>query len=120
MREVKERFSPLPLIMVGFGLLLMGAALYFMVRTPQKTTSAPAISTGAAAPQEIPYPDVRRTSLADAKRAFDEKSAAFVDARGDPYYSEGHIPGAIAISPLEIEQKLPALDPQIWIITYCL
>jgi rhodanese-related sulfurtransferase len=39
--------------------------------------------------------------------------------RGDPYYSEGHIPGAISMTQEEMATRMGELDKNAWIITYC-
>ena len=69
--------------------------------------------------QRIPYPDIPRVSVGDAKAALDLGTAVFLDPRGEPYYSQGHIPGALAITEEELEARLDELDPDTWIITYC-
>ena len=40
---------------------------------------------------------VARTSPEDARKAFDDGSALFVDVRGTEDYERGHIPGALSI-----------------------
>jgi hypothetical protein len=119
MDEAKERFSYMPLIMVGLGLILMGAAVYYLTRATRQVTPVPTATAAAVAVPDLPYSDIKRTSLEDAKRAFDQKKATFIDARGEPYFSEGHIPGAIPLTQADVPGKVPALDAQTWIITYC-
>jgi rhodanese-related sulfurtransferase len=57
--------------------------------------------------------------VGDAKAALEIQNAIFLDPRGEPFYSEGHIPGAISIPEDELEARLGELDPDAWIITYC-
>jgi 3-mercaptopyruvate sulfurtransferase SseA len=50
--------------------------------------------------------DAPRISLADAKKAFDDKSATFIDTHVKTTYDAGHIPGAINITVQDLEAKL--------------
>lgn len=106
----------LPLLMVIMGtLLLLGSVIVYMnipgdsatVVTPTQTTAV------------IPYPRVNRVSLTDAKAAHDLGNAKFIDTRGEPYYSQGHIPGALSITDAEILDQLDQFSANDWIITYC-
>ena len=54
----------------------------------------------------IPYPDVPRVSLADAKAAYDQGTAVFLDVRGTSDYETEHITGAISIPEMQIESRL--------------
>ena len=70
---------------------------------------------------QIPESEVPRVSLADAKAAFDNGSAVFVDVRSSEAYQTSHVPGAVSVPLDEIENN-PAglnLDKEQWIITYC-
>ena len=60
-----------------------------------------------------------RLSLEDAKVAFDDGSALFLDVRSESSYMASHIPGAVSIPLAEIEPRIAELDPNQWIITYC-
>jgi rhodanese-related sulfurtransferase len=72
---------------------------------------------------DVPYgwtfPEVARVSLADAKAAFDEGSAIFVDVRQPYEYEHEHIRGAINIYFRRLDQHMGELDKQQWVITYC-
>jgi hypothetical protein len=67
----------------------------------------------------IPYPEVARISASEAKAAFDSGQAVFIDTRGEPYFSTGHIPGSIPMTSTEAPSRLGELNPNDWIITYC-
>ncbi len=128
-----NRSSVFPILMVVLGgVLMIGALLWFVFATRQ---SVPAVSqlatpvvvsnsssissiTPVASPA-IPYPEIKRISIGDAKAAFELKSAVFIDVRGDPYYSEGHIPEAISMTQEEMATRMGELDKNAWIITYC-
>jgi 3-mercaptopyruvate sulfurtransferase SseA len=112
---MRGRKALFPIIMISAGaLLLIGSALWF-VGFKDKTGSASASSQDI----RIPHPEVPRISVDDAKAAFDLGTAVFIDTRGEPYYSEGHIPGALSISVDELPDRLDELDPANWVITYC-
>lgn len=95
------------------GLALVAAAVIFSQSLSQSTP------TPTAASLNIPYPEVPRVSLADAKAAFDLGSAIFIDVRGEPYFSQGHVQGALSLTETDLDAGLAQLDPQAWIITYC-
>lgn len=93
------------LILVGVGIIV----IFF--RPPDNT----AISSES----EIPFPEIIRVRLIEAKDAFDSGSAVFVDVREESYYESSHIPGAISIPLSEIEQRRDELNPQDRILLYC-
>lgn len=62
---------------------------------------------------------VERTSLAQAKQAYDNRSAIFLDVRDIEFYNESHITGSIGMPLGEIETRYRQLDSGKWIITYC-
>jgi hypothetical protein len=123
--------------MVVFGAVLMiGALLWFVIVTRQsaaRTTVLPtpvvssitpvaspvSSSVTPVATPAIPYPEIKRISLADAKAAFELKSAIFIDVRGEPYYSDSHVPGALSMTYDELSSRMGELDKKAWIITYC-
>jgi hypothetical protein len=101
--------SLLPIILVAAGLvLILGAAVFYLVNPLVASKSVPTDQTAAA----IPYPD-------DAKAAYDLKNAVFIDVRGEPYFSDEHIPGALSITYDELPTNLQALKNTDWIIPYC-
>lgn len=121
-----------PVLMVAAGVvLILGSVFWMMNAAPTETiagapqaagTLDPAledIPTLGAANQRIPYPDIRRVSVGEAKAAYDAKSATFIDSRGQMYFDSAHIPGAIPLTDQEIPGNLPNLDRSTWIITYC-
>ena len=132
-----DRNSIFPIVMVVFGVVLMiGALLWFVIVTRQsaaRTTVLPtpvvssitpvaspvSSSVTPVATPAIPYPEIKRISLADAKAAFELKSAIFIDVRGEPYYSESHVPGALSMTYDELSSRMGELDKKAWIITYC-
>lgn len=103
---------PILLILLG-GLLLLGAAAWFFFMGGQEE----AVSTPPQA--DIPYPDVPRISVEDAKTVYDDQAAVFVDVRGEQYYQQAHLAGAISLPEDQLPARLGELNPMDWIITYC-
>lgn len=110
-RRASQNSSLIPMILIGAGVLLILAVLVW-----QGVSNSPANTTNQS---NIPYPDVRRVSLADSKAALDQQTAVFLDVRDPATYDLAHIPGAINIPANEIDARLNELDPNAWIITYC-
>lgn len=81
--------------------------------------STAVIAFGQTAPKK--YKDdseVPRITLADAKKAFDEGSAVFVDSRRQDAYKENHIKGAVNI-PFGSNDNYVSLPKGKKIIVYC-
>ena len=107
--------SILPIVIIAAGLIiLLGAGLWLLNPMEPLAASTP---TSPAAP--IPFAEIPRVRLPDAKAAYDLKNAVFIDVRGEPFYSEGHIPGALSIPLTELADRLGELKPSDWIIPYC-
>jgi hypothetical protein len=68
---------------------------------------------------ETPFPEITRVGLEEAKTAYDEDTAVFLDVRGEGYYEESHIPGTVYINLVDLEENLYLLDRGDWIIPYC-
>ena len=113
----RQSFMPVLMIFAG-GVLILGAIGWF-VYTPQTAAPDTAAIASPVSDDEIPYPQIKRVGLADAKAAYDLDTAVFLDVRGEPYYSQRHISGAISIAEDELAERLGELDRSTWIITYC-
>lgn len=109
---------------IVLGLLLILSSL----AGPTAPAPAPAAPSApqSAAPQpavpqadSIPFPDIKRVSVGDAKAALDLNQAVFLDVRDPASFAAGHIRGARSIPLDELEARLSELDPTKWIITYC-
>ena len=74
-------------------------------------------------PVNIPLTEaeVPRVTLEDAKAAFDNGTAIFVDVRSRDAYKAGHSPDALIIQLGEFETRVAKikLPKDQWIITYC-
>lgn len=114
MGEIKKRpIFPIVLMAVGLVILIGALASIFIVsnQRDQPLASNP--------DPDVPYPQIQRVDLSTAKNALDEGTAVFVDVRGQPYYQDGHIPGALSIPLNELEDRLVELNRDDWIILYC-
>lgn len=111
-RNINKPPFPL-LLLVGGGIALIVAAFLLINQNRQ----VPAAQAPIA--EEIPYPEIARTSLEKAKAALDSGSAVLVDVRSAEAFAGQHIAGAVNIPTAEIETRLSELDPNAWIIPYC-
>src|SRR5258708_28363470 len=88
-----------------------------MIRRPPRSTLFP--YTTLFRSSSIP-----RLSLVGIKNRFDHQNAVFLDAREPEKYQEGHIPGALNFSAMEMDKFAPLVMPQLTdkkqeIIAYC-
>ncbi len=105
-------------------LLLFIIACSAVVPSVDEPTPIPVVEiiptpTGGKIP--LTEDEVPRVTLEDAKTAFDNKIAIFVDVRSRDAYKAGHIPDAFLIQLGEFETRLDKikLPKDQWIITYC-
>lgn len=104
----------LPLLAAGaIGLIVAGVLI---LRNPAPPTVP---SPAAVEHTEETFPDIPRVNLAEAKAAFDARTAIFLDVRDASSYAAGHIPGALSIPLATLEERANELKPTDWIITYC-
>jgi len=106
--------SIIPLFLIGGGVILIFGLLIWQL-LGQVPAAAPASNTNA----NIPYANIQRVSLVNAKAALDGKTAVFVDVRDLDIYKTNHINGAVNIPLGEIETRYRELDSKQWIILYC-
>jgi len=103
------------IVLLG-GAALLAAILACNFVPPQQVSE---VTPAAQFATEDPYLEIPRVKLADAKAAYDNHTAIFVDARSPNSYAEGHVPGALSIPLAEIGTRMNELDRNQWIITYC-
>jgi 3-mercaptopyruvate sulfurtransferase SseA len=115
----KTRQPIFPIVMVVFGIFLILGSVAWLVNASRVAEAQQASLSAPVTSPRIPYPEVARVSLGDSKAAFDLQQAIFVDTRGEPYFSQGHIPDAISMTDDEVVSRMSELDPNAWIITYC-
>lgn len=121
-QDVRRTAIGLPLWIWVVGAVVL-AAVAFLVFNGARPNS-PAATNGTNVPdvhdaEGIPYPEVPRHSVEEAKLRWDAKAAIFVDVRGKSDYAAGHIPNAVALPLAQIEAGDPTLPLQAEILTYC-
>jgi 3-mercaptopyruvate sulfurtransferase SseA len=115
MAENKPRKrSIVPVLMVFGGLLILIVAGGYAWQLANPAPTPEPTPAQAVNPQEV-----IRLNTEDAKAAFDQKNAVFVDVRDVDSYASSHIPGALSIPLSELPDRLGELDANAWIITYC-
>lgn len=73
------------------------------------------ILRGLSGGEDVPEP----VSRADLATRLAEDSVTLLDVRPADEYLEGHIPGALNVSPAQLEQILPTLASGSEIVAYC-
>ncbi len=116
-RSLNERHPFLPFGLMGLGMVLILGAVLWSVVLWRRTSVAPTATPTWEV--RIPYPNVPRVEVDEAKRAWDAGRAVFIDTRGEPYFSSGHIPGALSLTVEELPDRWSEIKPEAWIITYC-
>jgi 3-mercaptopyruvate sulfurtransferase SseA len=115
MPKRKNTKPPFPIFLfIGGGIALIAAA-FLLISQNNSATPAPAEPIA----EEIPYPEIARASLEEAKAALDLGAAILVDVRSAEAFASQHIAGAVNIPTAELESRLGELDPNAWIIPYC-
>ncbi len=110
--------TPMNLVLVGsLILLILGGWLFYQATRPEPITleSIPDVHDE----QGIPFPEVPRISVEEAKARFDAGTAIFVDVRGSREYAAGHIPNAVLIPLPDLDERYRELPKDAEIITYC-
>lgn len=93
------------------------------------TAPAPSVAPQGSAPGAQPLKaipvqrqsldQVRRITVAEAKKLVDQGKAVFVDVRSKEQYDLGHIKGALSIPGSQLMKRLREVPPGKMIITYC-
>ena len=110
-RKKKQTRRPVALLLIGF-LFMIGAVALWILEPGQDRTPA---SQNAS----IPFPEIARTNLNDAVRAFETGSAIFLDVRTEAEFAQSRIPGSKNIPLDELADRLGELDPQDRYLTIC-
>ena len=103
----------------GLMLLVIGFLLLFNAERPTPPTDSAAALPDSHDEQGIPYPEVPRISLADAKARSEAGIAFIVDVRSQEDYAAAHIPDAISLPLADLEMRYRDLPQDAEIITYC-
>jgi hypothetical protein len=109
----KSRINPSLILIVVGALLLIVAAVVMLSQSQKASVLQPTLAA------DIPYPEVARISQPDAKAAFDQGTAVFLDVRSAESFDSAHIKGAISIPETELETRWTELSADKLIITYC-
>ena len=115
-KQPKNPTTPIILMILG-SVIILGVVIWQTIKV--LSPEIPAAQTSPVPTTEIPFPEVARISLQDAKAAYDDGSAVFVDVRDPEYYSAGHVSGALNIPYSTVRSRMAELDKSQWIITYC-
>lgn len=111
---IKKSKTLTPILLMAAGaILIMGVIAWYVASTGAVTRQPPVVAG------DVPFPDIPRVNVKDAKAAFDIGNAIFIDTRDAESFFEGHIPGAILITEYDVLNRLDELDPEAWIIAYC-
>lgn len=109
---------------------VVGAAVYFAAIRPRQSAAIvePCVAGQDCAPTAIadvhdesgiPYPDVERIPVAEARARYDAGQALFIDVRDAEAYAAAHIPESLSLPLTELEAGIPPLARNSQIITYC-
>lgn len=106
----RHRWLAPSVLLVAGGLLLSAGFLVFRF----SNNDAPAQTTAVTGTEDIP-----RVSLDDARSAYEQGSAVFVDVRSASSFAAVSIPGSLSIPFSELDTRFAELDSDDWIITIC-
>lgn len=106
-----NRHKYIPILAIALGLLLIAIALIYGTSSGDSPSQV-----SATPPQESS--DVLRISIEEAKQAFDNGEAIFVDVRDRESFLAGHISGAISIPLNELPDRSDELSRNALIIPY--
>ena len=97
------------------GLLVIAAC----TDIPETVVVSTSPTPGPTAAPKSDGQDAPRISLADAKKAFDDGTATFIDTHPKATFDAGHIPGAINVTVQDLETKFDSIPKGRRIIAYC-
>ena len=122
--------SALAYALLGALALVIGSATLGLAVNHFSPRGIPVLPVGQeqapaqASTPTIPLPSgLKPITLADAKKAFDDHAALFLDARPAADYAEAHLPGALNLPPARFEDLFLDLADRVEeapaIIVYC-
>lgn len=120
--QALSKLSPPVLLLVIGILLLAGGALFYVLgrNVPEQVAvQEPANIPAAVVESDIPYPEVARISVEEAKAQVDAGTAVLLDVRPLEDYETGHAANARSIPLAELPNRYPELSPDAAILTYC-
>lgn len=118
-RRTQPRSSFLTWLLVGsLALLVVGGLLLWAEKRPPSTAPGGEEHT-ALGEEEMPYPEVPRISIEEAKARLEAGTAVVLDVRSAEEYARAHIAGARSLPRDELDERYKELSPEWEIITYC-
>lgn len=116
--------SPVTLAFAGLAVLVLAIGLVVLdpgESEPEVSSSNPSNNAISDVHDDegIPYPEVPRISLGDAKAQYDANTAIFVDVRSPDEYAAARIPGAISLPLAELQADYQELPTDALIFLYC-
>lgn len=118
-QDVRRGRTRFPIWMWLVGALMLAAAALLLFNAVRPNSPSAVSVTDVHDAGGVPYPEVPRLSVQEAKMQWDAKAAVFVDVRGQSDYAAGHIANAISLPLVQIEAGDATLPRQAEIITYC-
>lgn len=116
--QTRGDFSwPVLLLAVGILLVAGGFVLYFFNRSEATLPASPAPVN--VVESDIPYPEVVRISVADAREQVESGTAVIVDVRPVSDYETSHAANAISMPLSELPDRYVELPQDVAILTYC-
>ncbi len=116
--EPQNKFSwPMILLIVGV-LLLVGGSAFYLFNSPEAAPTVTHTAVNVVEP-DIPYPDVGRILVEEAKAQADAGTAVIIDVRPLEDYATLHAANALSIPLTEINNRFSELPQNAEIITYC-
>jgi 3-mercaptopyruvate sulfurtransferase SseA len=116
-RNRKSRFQLNPALIILGGVVLVVVALW--ISASSTTAESPVSVPDQPREAHIPYPEVERVSVQEAKTAFDAGTALIVDVRSGNSYQAGHATGAISFPSTEMASRYRELPQDRLLYLYC-
>lgn len=118
-QDVRANRTSLPIWIWLAGAIALAALAFFLLNSARPITTPASGVADEHDAQGIPYPEVPRLSVVEAKASWDAKNAVFVDVRGESDYAAGHIANAVSLPLIQIGEGATTLPLQAEILTYC-
>ncbi len=119
-RHAPGRAFSLPLALaIGAGVLIILLIAFIALNPASPAPTANSLPEDSHDASGIPYPEVPRISLTDAKARFDAQTALFVDVRTQGEYDTAHIPNTVSLPLADVQTRYQELLRDREIITYC-
>jgi len=131
-RKQRSGGAPSLAIPIFVGLVVVGLIIYAILTIEKRqpaasasnaagvpTLSVPIVTAQPRPTNTLPYPDVKRTSVQEAKDKAEKGQALLVDVRARDFFDQLHVTGALALPEEEVDARLQELPRDKEIILYC-